>query len=319
MTPSTSTTTTTSTSVTARRSIIRPRPTGSSSIVSVMAEPPLPEEVVVAIHSPYSLLPNQDGENESIDSSVSGSSQETTDSKEEDSHGSTTSSCPQSPRRPRSIFGSYWQAEGGDSPATRTKMVVPPSRALSPKSVMAPPNSSAMYDFKDLLRYGLDIPTEEDGHDDDMSVNTYERMLKDCEQPAAPPLLSSARLLSPYHNEPLWTSWFGGTYHRHSEPSLRHYPQGRRISRSRQTQSDSALLPSPMGSALRRGRFSSSSHMGETPASTTSTTTTPCPQKDAAAPQPRRQVRFQARIQVHSYQPPVESWAAEGWSQWFGI
>ena len=303
----------TTTSVTPRRSIIGVRRTSTSIASVIVKPPPLPEEVVT--------MAIQDDETESTDSSVSSLSQEG-----DDQGNPSTTPCPQSPLKSRSIFGSYWQqAEGGDSPSSRTKIVVPPTRALSPKSVMASNNPSmAHHQFKELqLLFGLlEMPMDEnDANDDDLTINTYERVLKDCEQSLPPPptLPQHASRLSPYysHNPPLWTSWFLGNYHRHSEPSLRtqQHSQGRTISRSRQTQSDSALLPTPMGSALRTGRFSHSRSTTTPP--TASINPTPCPKE--AIIRERRHVRFQARIQVHSYQVPVESWAAEGWSQWFGI
>ncbi len=182
--------------------------------------------------------------------------------------------------------------------------MVPPTRALSPRSVMtANPSLAHPYHYKELQElFGMELPMDDRdaNDDDDGTINTYERVLKECEQLQPPAVPSASRT----------TLWFLGNYHRHSEPSLRPlYPGRQTIPRSRQTQSDSALLPAPSGSALRKGRFSESPPL----------TATPSPKGVVAPLHHERHVRFQARIQVHSYQPPVESWAAEGWSQWFGI
>jgi hypothetical protein len=264
-----------------RRSIIH-----AQSGVSSVLEVPQPPEEIIAKRLPHCL--NEENENESLDSSVSGLSQD----EQEDEHDDGSIRCSRSPVKPRSIFGTYWKAGGEVSPSSRrTKIVVPPARAVSPMSVMA----QSPWDAQDVMEmYGLERDFQKCGPDD-FSINTYERTLKDCEDLPAP----AHSCLSPYQNAPLWASWFSRSYH-HSEPSLRmnllRMDHGS-MPPSRQVQSDSNLIiASPKASALRKGRFSTGS---------------PSPKSS--------HVRFQARIQVHSYHPPVESWAAEGWSQWFGI
>lgn len=192
------------------------------------------------------------------------------------------------PSKPRSIFGNYWKA-GGECPP---KKIIPPTRSVSPMCVMADPYYQPPYSSPtlDMLLSGHGV---EQQNEDDDSMNTYERTLKSCE------VLPNWRLptTSPYENAPLWMSWF--TKRNASAPTLGLRGLGGPLTRSRYVQSDSALHTTPLKSALRQGRFSG----GVAKTSTTSL---------------RNHVHFQPRIQVCSYQPPVESWAAEGWSQWFG-
>jgi len=190
--------------------------------------------------------------------------------------------------KPRSIFDSYWKAEG----ETSGKQLCPP-RSRSPMSVIVDPFSHQHAYSATMELLQLEQAFREECEAD--SINTYERTLKNCE--VTPDWRKKHPFVSPYMNPPLWMSWF--TKNNASAPSLRAsglYRMGAPLSQRRQVQSDSALHTTSLRSALRQGRFSLNK-----------------PATNA------RQVHFQPRIQVCSYQPPVESWAAEGWSQWFGI
>lgn len=192
--------------------------------------------------------------------------------------------------KPRSIFGSYWKVEG-DTPC---KQLCPP-RSCSPMSVMVDPYSCQHPYSPTMELLLLEQALREDSDTD--SMNTYERTLRGCE--VAPDWRSKQPCISPHMNAPLWVSWF--TRNNASAPSLLLRTSGllqtrATLSKNRQVQSDSALHTTPLRSVLRQGRFSQNK-----------------PATNA------RHVHFQPRIQVCSYQPPVESWAAEGWSQWFGL
>ncbi len=222
-------------------------------------------------------------ENDSLVSSVSSLSNTSED-------GSCESPKLSSPRSitPRSIFGSYWKVEG-EAPA---RQLCPP-RTRSPMSVMVDPYS---YQHPYSPTMELLLLEQALGEENDVdSMNTYERTLKDCE--VVPDWRKRQSFVSPYVNAPLWMSWF--TKNNASAPSLRTngllLRTGGTLSQTRQVQSDSALHTIPLRSALRQGRFSQNK-----PATNS------------------HHVHFQPQIQVCSYQPPVESWAEEGWSQWFG-
>ena len=231
-----------------------------------------------------SRLEEDDDDNDSLDASISSLSQDEQE-REDEQPPSVSSPC-----KPRSIFESYWKTEG-ESPCPKER--VPPSRSISPMSVTVDPYSQQSYSHTmDMLLLEPALEEKDDG-----SLNTYERTLKDCE-------VLDWRLpnTSPYENAPLWMSWF--TKRNASAPSFLGM-QGARclLTRTRQTQSDSALHTTPLKSALRRGRFGALSSAVK-PVS--------CARKTA-------RVHFQPRIEVCSYRPTVESWAPQGWSQWFGL
>jgi hypothetical protein len=157
---------------------------------------------------------------------------------------------------------------------------LPPMPMPMPRSIAHKRTSSPKSVRMDpCSHFGID---QEEDKDD--SVNTYERTLRQCEVR----VVQSRR---PYESRPLWMGWFT-----HSAPSLRMavgMPFGRRA-----TLSESTLHVEPPKSILRKGRFSS---------------TDPRPQQ-----QRRRSVDFNPTIQVHPFERPVESWAPDGWSSWFG-
>lgn len=281
------------------------RATATSSFDDECVKSPLPTHVRLPLHqgSQDSSPPrDEDDENDSLGSSVSSLSLDQ-DLLFDSTRQESTSSGSSWAAAPRSIFASYWETKGEGGPTSpvcqKKHMVFPPTRAVSPVSVMARNTTLGMEGILDLQR-----ALQEDEEDD--LLNTYERTLKDCEAPRR-------KSLYPYQNAPLWMSWFS---HR-SEPSLR--PSlwslgvapgggGAGLHRSRQGQSDSALLCAtpPLVSALRRGRFSSTKGVQ-------------VHNIRASTPPSGQHVRFQPRIEVRAYQPPMESWSAEGWSQLFGI
>jgi hypothetical protein len=126
---------------------------------------------------------------------------------------------------------------------------------------------------------------------DEGSINTYERTLRQCE-------VRVEQRQRPYRHEsrPLWMGWFTS-----SAPSLRMAGGMSFGRRPTQSQSESTLHVGPLKSVLRRGRFSNGG-------------VDPCPQEQ----QRRRTVNFNSIIQVHPFERPVESWAPDGWSSWFG-
>mmetsp|Transcript_101485 Transcript_101485/g.293629 ORF Transcript_101485/g.293629 Transcript_101485/m.293629 type:complete len:277 (+) Transcript_101485:260-1090(+) len=236
-------------------------------------------------------------ENDSVASTVSSLSQE---EELEDATMQSSFSIPSSPcsTKPRSIFTNYWKTEGECPP----KQLLPP-RSMSPKCVTMDPYSHQFYSptMEELL---VQQALEED---DDL--NTYERTLKDCEEERMMNWRKLNPLASPYENPPLWLSWFSTKTRNHSTRSLPVNDltrMGGALTRSRQIQSDSALHTKPPASVLRQGRFSQNNQQRAT-----------CCTSNAAATTSRH-VHFQAQIKIHSYQPPMESWASEGWSEWFG-
>jgi len=257
----------------------------------------------------------RDADTESQCSTISGLSQEEVDEMDEQDCSSGIAGCSRSSMKPRSIFGSYWKttsSPGDDSPLSssrrRAKIVIPPSRALSPTSVL--PTTPRNWQDHPFMPAYMHEGYGDDEDEDEFSANTYEKTLKDCEQLPTPPRLQSR---SPYENPPLssWTSWFSGYQ---SDSCLLRAVAATSSSwgrgdLGRQVQSDSALLARPKASLLRQGRFSSMS-----PNSLPSP-----PRTKRSDVHPDHHVRFQAKIEVCEYHPPTESWAAEGWSLWFGI
>mmetsp|Transcript_62936 Transcript_62936/g.153248 ORF Transcript_62936/g.153248 Transcript_62936/m.153248 type:complete len:329 (+) Transcript_62936:335-1321(+) len=153
----------------------------------------------------------------------------------------------------------------------------------------------------------------------DSSLNTYERMVSGAE--------SSNRNTNNKNNNKssnvfnVWMSFFtknDGTAAtttpttRHSAPSLRDLVDRQSNKNTRNAQSDPALIKSPSKSCLRRGRFSS-------------VVKSPPVEDDEALEDgsssghsDRTVVQFETNVQVFEFQRPVESWAENGWSSWFG-
>eukprot|EP00529_Nitzschia_sp_RCC80_P029272 CAMPEP_0113475264 /NCGR_PEP_ID=MMETSP0014_2-20120614/19026_1 /TAXON_ID=2857 /ORGANISM="Nitzschia sp." /LENGTH=326 /DNA_ID=CAMNT_0000368169 /DNA_START=257 /DNA_END=1237 /DNA_ORIENTATION=- /assembly_acc=CAM_ASM_000159 len=153
----------------------------------------------------------------------------------------------------------------------------------------------------------------------DSSLNTYERMVSGAE--------SSNRNTNNKNNNKssnvfnVWMSFFtknDGTAAtttpttRHSAPSLRDLVDRQSNKNTRNAQSDPALIKSPSKSCLRRGRFSS-------------VVKSPPVEDDEALEDgsssghsDRTVVQFETNVQVFEFQRPVETWAENGWSSWFG-
>ena len=204
-------------------------------------------------------------------------------------------------KQARSLFPKYWantceeespQRQLFSSPSTSRHLVSQPSPFPNPFDV-----------------FGLN-EDERDGYDDEdeYSINTYERMISHYDVTPRRRRTKSRKRSNetrrPYESKPLWSALFTS-----SAPSLS------RQSSSMAAPSSSSLVgfrsapvlhTKPLPSVLRKGRFSRS------PNNTNN-------QMLARSSSQNQHVRFQPLIQVQSYQPPVESWAADGWSSWFGI
>jgi hypothetical protein len=128
--------------------------------------------------------------------------------------------------------------------------------------------------------------------EEEYSMNTYERLISHYEE------VSKSSRRRPYETRPLWASWFSS-----STPALptTRCSGGLLASVTSRFQSEPTLRSKPLPSVLREGRFSKG-----------------VPAFKGSVSHNRR-VRFQAKIMVLSYQPPAESWAADGWSSRFGV
>ena len=122
----------------------------------------------------------------------------------------------------------------------------------------------------------------DDEEEEEHLINTYERTLRHIE------VVDTTYRRRPYQSRPLWMEWFAN-----SAPSLRLSLNNNAF--FRQTKSDTALHQTTAKSALRKGRFG-----GGKPS------TRAC-----------GHVKFQPVVHVHPFEPPVESWAPDGWSNWF--
>lgn len=154
-----------------------------------------------------------------------------------------------------------------------------PQRSKSPKCVLYHPHFQ-------LYAHVHVAETKTSG-----SVNTYESKLTSCETTRQEKEEKARKRWFPYENRPL-ASWLA------SAPSL---PSISGAFAPRHTQSDSALLaqnqrPKPV---LRKGRFSLDGIKDKT-----------CK---------TNHVSFEPKIQVHSFEPPLDNWAPQGWSDWFGL
>lgn len=253
------------------------------------------EDVVVPPTQILKIRPNNNNNDDNDDDDENDSQVSSVSSLSEDDSSRLTS--PQS-SKPRAIFDRYWKAEG----TTPSRKLCPP-RSSSPMCVMADPYSYRPpypYDSEMALLW-LEEEANSRPENDADSLNTYERTLNNCE--VLPHWRVQQRMFSPYMNAPLWLSWFGKT--NASAPTLH---RGGNLSLARQVQSDSALHVKPLRSVLRQGRFSQKT----TTATSSSTNTTTKTTNNA------HHVHFQPRIQVCSYELPLENWAEQGWSQWFG-
>jgi hypothetical protein len=242
--------------------------------------------------------------------------------------------------RPRSIFSNYWKADSSPNiqvtPSSRcSSSDVPPHKVQARRTLMQQGPQYADIDPNKL--FGLTAVADEVDEKDD-SINTYERMLQRDEFHAR----SSCRLqpeslqtaCDSTSRRPLWlyaifgveSSSTNGAYRTASAPSLRRMEAHHNFAK-RGVLSDTALMKSPKKSSLRRGRFSVS--CGRSCAEE-STITVPTSQKDSTLKETSRTtttgvhckhynaVSFQPRVDVYVFQPPVETWAHKGWSNWFG-
>lgn len=176
--------------------------------------------------------------------------------------------------KPRSIFPSYW----------KTTPSSPLQRSASPKCVRSLPA------IDPLEHFGLkQLPSQEEEEEED-SINTYERTLRQCETQMKHVVIRKPS--RPYESRPLWMGWFT-----QSAPSLsRASFNGGFLFSSRPTHSESALHVRTCKSALRQGKFSGKKNYK----------------------QHQHRVGFDPTIRVHPFERPVESWAPDGWSNWFG-
>jgi hypothetical protein len=253
---------------------------------------------------------------------------------------------------PRSIFSKYWKENpNASSSSCPDKRHI--ARPSSPSCVMSGGatgnNGTSVKKLKSntyqylyagtdpYTHFGITREEEQQQHqeekvpDADCSVNTYERMLGEyeasCNRPASmQPSLNDHRNNSNAFN--VWMSFFAGggggsesgnDRLRHSAPSLRDLDRQARAmingdinnknnNRRGGVKSESALLKTPQKSCLRTGRFSgvqtAAVQEGESSSSSIRTDQTV--------------VQFESKVEIHVFQPPVESWAANGWSSWFG-
>jgi hypothetical protein len=164
--------------------------------------------------------------------------------------------------KPRSIFKKYWIKE--ERPTIQ--------RSHSPRCVSN-------------LHPSLGLPTD----DDEDTINTYERSLKQVE-------VTPKRNRS-YDNIPLSHGCWGGLFTA-SAPSMlvQPYLSGRY---TRFAMSDSELHKSkPLKPSLRRSRFSKEG-------------------KAEISSRHCHPVTFKSQVEVVRFEPPKEIWAHEGWSSWF--
>ena len=155
------------------------------------------------------------------------------------------------------------------------------SPGSKPSSIVRPSSPKCVRSAMDpYSHFGL----VEEEKEEDASINTYERILKRCEV-----IVESPR--NAFEGRPLWTQLFIN-----SAPTLHSSPRWGSPYAKRSPKSDSMLHVRPLKSVLRKGRFSGK-----------------------ACVKQERHVNFQPVITVHPFEPPVESWAAKGWSSWFGL
>ena len=170
--------------------------------------------------------------------------------------------------------------------------------------------------------YGDEDEEEEKGQpvqESDSSLNTYERMISGTESTMRNTAVNKKN--KPSNVFDVWMSFFTNNngfaattaavaHTRHSAPSLRDLD--RQSNKNRNIQSDPALIKSPSKSCLRRGRFSS---------------VVKCPvdndapgddNESSSGHSDRTVVQFETKVEVFEFQRPVESWAENGWSSWFG-
>eukprot|EP00529_Nitzschia_sp_RCC80_P029432 CAMPEP_0113466556 /NCGR_PEP_ID=MMETSP0014_2-20120614/14334_1 /TAXON_ID=2857 /ORGANISM="Nitzschia sp." /LENGTH=322 /DNA_ID=CAMNT_0000358785 /DNA_START=135 /DNA_END=1103 /DNA_ORIENTATION=- /assembly_acc=CAM_ASM_000159 len=152
----------------------------------------------------------------------------------------------------------------------------------------------------------------------DSSLNTYERMISGAQ---------STKRNNKNKNKSsnvfnVWMSFFtknDGTAAtattRHSAPSLCDLDR-QSNKNTRNVQSDSDLIKSPSKSCLRRGRFSSV--VVKSPSVDFEAHEDDHDHESSSGHSDRTVVQFETNVQVFEFQRPVESWAENGWSSWFG-
>ena len=213
----------------------------------------------------------------------------------------TTQSPPATPPSHRSIFSSYWKTDPRPSRPLPSRPLHSPSRTSSQIDKRQRPqrrqiHKTYTYTFDRDPYHFFGIEEDEtktsttfyDGDSD--SLNSYESVLHNSEVGIIENDCTRSRSC---------TSLF------RAEGGM----DGMVLSRAeKMTQSDTILYTKTRKSCLRKSRFSfDTDNNGGTQLT-----------KGGSMGKHRTSVSFESKIKVHLFQSPVEKWAENGWSNWFG-